>query len=167
MGYFEFLHNWRIICLPLNIPEKLHWQQLFEKPKRQRLIAFILVSTIQYPRTMKNNIYYSNKREPPPFFLWDTNSVLGHVLIHSVDSTLVLVATVELIWLLFLNILSSNFVPTSNKSLLGWQNSEELRKPPCSCPNQPHKLNYFSVWCALRCLKWPLSLLIAAVCPQW
>ena len=31
MGYFEFLHCSRIICLPLNIPEKFHWQYLFEK----------------------------------------------------------------------------------------------------------------------------------------
>ena len=33
MGYFEFLYGSVIICLPLNIPEKLHWQHLFEKPE--------------------------------------------------------------------------------------------------------------------------------------
>ena len=33
MGYFEFLYGSGIICLPLNIPEKLHWQHLFEKPE--------------------------------------------------------------------------------------------------------------------------------------
>ena len=32
------------------------------------LIAFVLVNTIQYPRTLKNNIYYSNNRVPLPFF---------------------------------------------------------------------------------------------------
>ena len=32
-------------------------------------------------------------------FHLDTNPVLGHVLIHSVDKTHVLVVTVELIWL--------------------------------------------------------------------
>ena len=47
----------------------------------------------------------------------DTNPVLGHVLIYSVDKTHVLVVTVELIWLLFLNILSFNFLPTPNKFL--------------------------------------------------
>ena len=31
MGYFEFLHVSKIICLPLNISEKLHCQQVFEK----------------------------------------------------------------------------------------------------------------------------------------
>ena len=47
----------------------------------------------------------------------DTNPVLGQVLIYSVDKTHVLVVTVELIWLLFLNILSFNFLPTPNKFL--------------------------------------------------
>ena len=36
---------------------------------------------------------------------------------HSIDKTHVLVVTVELTWLLFLNMLSFNFVPTLNKSL--------------------------------------------------
>ena len=52
-----------------------------------------------------------------PFFHLDTNPVLGHILILSVDKTHVLVVTVELIWLLFLNILSFNFAPTPNKFL--------------------------------------------------
>ena len=38
-------------------------------------------------------------------------------MIHSVDKTHVLVATMELIWSLFLNTLSFNFVPRPNKSL--------------------------------------------------
>ena len=50
--------------------------------KRHRLITFILVNTIQYPRTLHNNIYHSKKREPPPFFHSDTNLVFGQVLIH-------------------------------------------------------------------------------------
>ena len=85
--------------------------------KRQRLIAFIFVNTIQYPRTLKNSIYHSNKRIPPPFFHPDTNPAIGHALVHSVDKIHVLVVTVDLIWLLFLNILSFNFVPTPRKSL--------------------------------------------------
>ena len=96
-----------------------------EIQERQRLIAFILVNTIQYPRTLQNNIYHSNKRVPPPFFHSDTNPVFGHVLIHSFDKTHVLVVTVELIWLLLLNILSFNFVSTPKKFLLGWQDPEE------------------------------------------
>ena len=90
------------------------------KARRDRtLIAYILINTMQDPRTLKNNIYHSNKRGPPLF------PVLGQVLIHSFDKTHVLVVTVKLIWLLFLNILSFNFVPTLNKSLLDWQDLKE------------------------------------------
>ena len=49
----------------------------------------------------------------------------GYVLRHSFDKTHALVVTVELIWLLLLNILSFKFAPTSNKFLLGWQDTEE------------------------------------------
>ena len=93
--------------------------------KRQRLIIFILVKAIQYPRILKSNIYYSSKRVPLPFFHSDTNPVFSLVLIHSFDKTHVLVVTVELIWLLLLNIISFNFIPMLNKFLLGWQDSEE------------------------------------------
>ena len=65
------------------------------------------------------------QKETTTIFHSDTNPLLGHVPILSFDKTYVLVVTVELIWLLFLNTLSFNFAPTSNKSLLGWQDSEE------------------------------------------
>ena len=64
MGYFEFINSASIICLPLNISENLHWQ----------LVALIFINSIQYPHTLKNNIYLSNKREPPPFFCLYTNT---------------------------------------------------------------------------------------------
>ena len=93
--------------------------------KTQRLIDFILVNTTQGPRALKSNIYYSNKRVPPPFFHWDTNPVFAHVLTHYFDKTHVLIGTVGLICLLLLNILSFNFAPAPNKFLLGWQDSGE------------------------------------------
>ena len=83
--------------------------------KRQRLITFIFVNTIQYPRTLKNNIYHSNNGNHHQFLI--RISILGHALVHSVDKTHVLVVTVKLIGLLFLNIFSFNFAPTLNKSL--------------------------------------------------
>ena len=85
--------------------------------KRQRLITFIFVNTIQYSRILTINIYHSNKWGPPLFLHLDTSSVIGHALVHSVDKTHVLVVTVDLIWLLFLNILSFNFVATPRESL--------------------------------------------------
>ena len=71
---------------------------------------------IQYLRTLKNSAYHSNKRAPSPLFHPHTNPAIGHAVIHSVDKTHVLVVTVELTWLFFLNILSFNFVPTPRKS---------------------------------------------------
>ena len=85
--------------------------------KRQRFIAYIFVNTIQYPHKLKSNIYHSNKWWPPPFLHLDTSPVNGHALVHSVDKTHVLDVTVDLIWLLFLNILSFNFVATPRKFL--------------------------------------------------
>ena len=69
---------------------------------------------IQYPHTLKN-IYISNNRGAPIFFHSYTNTVLGTWSILLTKP--VLVVTVELIWLLFLNIISFNYVPTPNKSL--------------------------------------------------
>ena len=118
---------------------------------------------MKYLRTLRNNIYHSNKRGPPIFFHLDTNPVLGHVLIHSVDKTHVLVVTVELICLLLLNILSFKFVPTPNKQI----------STPCCCSNQTHKLHCFSFdgrRCAIQSNPVPfffrrcLSLLIVRLC---
>ena len=93
MKYFKFLYDSGIICLPLNTPEKMHWQHLFEKPEEAELIRIPILCFVR----------------SDPFF----------------DKIHALVVTVELIWLLLLNILSFNFVPMPNKFLLGWQDSEE------------------------------------------
>ena len=45
MGYFESLYGSGIICLPLNIPEKLHWQlHCFEKPEEEETHCLYLSS---------------------------------------------------------------------------------------------------------------------------
>ena len=111
LGYFEFLHGQGIICLPLNNNID---NMSSKKQKRQILIAFIIANTIQYPRTLMKNIYRSNKRGPPPFFHPDTNPLIGHAVVHSVEKTHVLVVTLELIWFMSL---SFNFVPTLRKCL--------------------------------------------------
>ena len=77
MGYFEFLYGSRVICLPLNIPENCIDHISWKSQERQRLIAFILVNTIQYPRI---SIYHSKRRGPPAFFHSDTNPILSHFL---------------------------------------------------------------------------------------
>ena len=133
--------------------------------KKQRLIAFILVNTMQYPCTLKSNIYHSNKRGPPPFFYLVTNPVLGHVLIHSVDKTHALVVTVELVWLQFLNILSFNFVATPNKFFrLKRFRKTYVNRPDVVLTNRTSYTAFLlDVRCAVQRGHVPF---FAAVCPQ-
>ena len=114
IGYFEFLHGSRIICLPLNIPKKLHWQYVLKKLEKTETHRLHFINTLQYPRTLKSNIYHSNEWGLPLFLHVDTSPATGHALVDSVDKTRVLVVTVNLIWLLFLNIVSLKFVATPN-----------------------------------------------------
>ena len=107
---------------------------------------------IQYSCTMKNNIYHSNKWGPPPFLHLDFNPVIVHTLVHSVDKIHVLDVTVDLIWLLFLNILSFNLVATPRKSLRFTRFIRSyLNRPAVALTNQCQcvKLHCFFVWYAL------------------
>ena len=70
------------------------------------------------------------KRVPPSFFHLDISPVIGHTLVHTVGKTHVQVVTLELIWLIFLNILSFNFVPTQRKSL----SFARFRRSYVNCP---------------------------------
>ena len=127
-----------------------------KRQKRQRLIAFLFVNTIQCPRTLKNNIYHSNKRGQPPFFHLDTNPILGYALVHSVDKTHVLVVTVDLIWLLFLNILSFNFAATSRKSLRFTRFIRSYVNSPAVVLTN-HCQSYTAFLLYVRCSKLPCS----------
>ena len=75
---------------------------------------------------LNNNKHHPRKRRLPPFFHSDTNLVLGQFLVHSAGKTYVLGVTVELTWLLFLNILSFIFFQRRT-NLLGLQDSEEVK----------------------------------------
>ena len=119
--------------------------------KRQRLITFIFVNMMHYPCTLKSNIYHSNNRGPPPIFHPDTNPVIRHALIHSVDRIHVLVVTVELILLLFLNMLSFNFVSTPRKSLrfIRFRRSY-VNHPVVILTNHCQRYTvFFFAWCTL------------------
>ena len=86
-------------------------------------------------------------------------------LVHSVDKTHILVVTMKLIWLLFLNILSFNFVPTPNKSL----RFTRLRR---SYVNHSvvvltnHCQSYSTFLVDVRCSKWSHSS-FCSVLSQW
>ena len=131
--------------------------------KRQRLITFIFVNTIQYSRTLTINIYHSNKWGPPLFLHLDTSFVIGHALVHSVDKTHVLVVTVELTWLLFLNILSFKFVPTPRKSLRFTRfRRSYVNHPVVVLTNQRYTILLLDV----RCPKSPRSFFCSPVIAQ-
>ena len=139
MGYLEFLHSSRMICLIFQ--KNCIDNNSLKRQKGHTLIAFIFVNTVQYPHILKNNIYHSNKWRPSPFFHSDTNPVLGHFIVYcGID------------WLLFLNILSFNFVQTPNKSL----------KPPCCCSNQ----SYTAFLLDVRWSKWLRSLFFQLFVPN-
>ena len=166
MEYFEFLFGPGIICLPLDIPKRILLTTSLQKDRRGRLIAFISVNTIntQTPwrttSTIQTNWYHHY------FFYLGTNLVFGYILIHSFDKTYVLVVTVELIWLLLWNIFSFNFVPTSNKFPIGWQDSEEAKvKYPAVILTIRTCFTGFllDVRCTVKSGHVPL---FAAVCPQ-
>ena len=119
---------------------------------------------MQYPITLKNNIYQSNKLEPLLFSHSDTNPVLDYVLVHSVDKTQVLVVTVGLIWLLFVNILFFHFVLTPNKPL----RFTRFRKSSVNSSAVVltiHCQSYTTFLLDVHCLKWWHSFLISCLYP--
>ena len=135
-GYFEFLHGSRIINLSSFKYFRKNNISLKSLKRRRLIITFIFANTIQYAHTLENNIYHLNKPEPPPFFHSDINPILGHVLVHSIDKTHVLVVIVKFIWfrfMLFLDIVSSNFVPTPNKSFRFNFNKTEVKTGILKC----------------------------------
>ena len=119
MGYSEFLLGSRIICLPLRISEKLHWQHVFEKLEEAETDPLHLyqhdtwynthapwrVTSIN--QTNGNHHHFSFGYESctwprsGPFCWQNPCSSFNR----------------ENLILLFLNIISFNFVPTPNKSL--------------------------------------------------
>ena len=80
MRHFEFLHGSRMIWLPLNFSEKLHWQHLFEKLVEAEDHRCHFFNRIQHPHILKNYI----KQTGPTTI--DTNPVLGHILVHALTN---------------------------------------------------------------------------------
>ena len=120
---------------------------------------------IQYPRTLKNNIYHSNKWGPPLFFHLDTNPVIGHALVHSVDKTHLLDVTVGLIWFFFLNILSFNFTATPRKSLRFTRfRRSYVNRPAVVLTN--HCQSYTAFLLDVRCSKLPCSIFLQLFVPN-
>ena len=87
------------------------------------------------------------------FFLFGHQSCTWPVLAHSVNKTHILVVTGELIWLLFLNILSFNFASQPNKPFrLTRFKRSYVNRPAIVLTN--HCQSYTSFLLDVRCSKW-------------
>ena len=84
----------------------------------------------------------------------DTNPAIGHALVCSVDKSHVLVVTVKLIWLLFLNILSFNFVAAPRKSLKFTRFIRSYVNRPSTVLTN-HSQSYTAFLLDVRCSKLP------------
>ena len=114
---------------------------------------------------MKNNIYNSNKWGPLLFLHLDTNPVIGHALVHSVDKTHLLDVTVGLIWFFFLNILSFNFTATPRKSLRFTRfRRSYVNRPAVVLTN--HCQSYTAFLLDVRCSKLPCSIFLQLLVPN-
>ena len=133
--------------------------------KKQKLVPIISVNTTQYSRTLKNNIHHSKKWGPLLFVHLDTNPVIGHDLVHSVDKTLVLVVTVDLIWFLFLNMISFNFVATPRKSLRFTRFIRSYVNHPAVVLTK-HRQNFTAFLVDVRCSMLPCSILLQLFLPN-
>ena len=133
--------------------------------KMQRFIAFIFVNTIQYSCALKNNIYHSNKWEPPLFLRLDPNPVIGHAMVHSIDKSHVLDVAVDLIWLLFLNIFFFSFIVTPKKSLRFTRLIRSYVNHPAFVLTN-HCQSYNTFLLDVRCSKLPCSIFLQLFLPK-
>ena len=91
--------------------------------------------------------------------VWRTTSIIQTNGDHSVDKTHVLVLTVDLIWLLFLNILSFKFVAAPRKSLRFTRFIRSyVNHPGVVLTN--HCQSYTAFLLDVRCLKLPCSIFL-------
>ena len=91
--------------------------------------------------------------------------VIGHALVHSIDKTHVLDVTVDLIWLLFLNILSFNFVAAPRKFLRFTRFIRSyVNRPAVVLTN--HCQSYTAFLLDVRCSKLPCSIFLQLFVPN-
>ena len=91
--------------------------------------------------------------------------ILGHIQVHSIDKTHVLVVTVELIGLLFLNIFSLNFAPALNKCFRFTRfRRSYVNRPAVVLTN--HCQSHTAFLLDVHCLKWPRSFFCSCLYPM-
>ena len=95
----------------------------------------------------------------------DSNPVIAHGLVHSLNKIHVLYVTVNLTWLLFLNILSFNFATTLIKSLRLTRFIRcYVNRPAVVLTNQSQSYTAFLLH--VRCSKLPCSIFLQLFVPN-
>ena len=95
----------------------------------------------------------------------DSNPVIAHGLVHSLNKIHVLYVTVNLTWLLFLNILSFNFATTLIKSLKVTRFIRSyVNRPTVVLTNQCQSYTAFLLY--VRCSKLPCSIFLQLFVPN-
>ena len=131
--------------------------------KSQRLIAFIFVNTMQYPCTMKSNVYHSSKRGPSLFFHSDSNTWPCFGLFSWLNPCTGCNSRTDLV--LAFELYSFNFISKPNKSLRFTRFRRSYKKcPAVGLINQCQ--SYIAFLFDVCCLKQPLYF-FAAICPKW
>ena len=162
MGYFEFLHGSRLICLLLSNSLTICLQKTRKIRDSSPLSLLIRHNTLAPWRTTSTIQAYGDHH----FLHLDTNPVICRALVHSVNKTHVLVVTVDLIWLLFLNIISFfNFVATPIKSLRFTRFIRSNANRPAVVLTH-HCQSYTAFLLDVRCSKFPCSIFLQFFVPN-
>ena len=133
-----------------------------QSQKRQRLIVF---NTHETTLTHPNELHLPFKQKGSTILFFIPILILGHILDGFVDKTHALVVTIELIWLLFLNIFSFNFVSAPNKSLRFTRFTRSyLNRLAVILTN--HCQSFTSILLDLHCLKWSRFFLCSCLSPM-
>ena len=166
--YFEFLYDVGVIILPLNIPEKLHWQHPFEKPEEAETHRLYLSYFNTVPKHPNEQYLPLKQTGTTTLVSFDTNPVFGHVLIHfffwqnscsSCSSGIYLVVVLEYTFFQ----LSSNAEQISVR-LTRFRRSYVKRPLVILTSNTNYATFLLDVCCAVKSGHVPF---FAAVCPQW
>ena len=161
MGYFEFLHGWRIICLSWNISGKLHWHYVCQKlGKAENHLPSSFLTWYNSHALRKTTFTNQTNGNHHHFFI--PILILQLAMLHSIDKTHVLVVTVEFISLLLLNMFSFNLVSTPRKSFRFTRFRRTHANHPVVILTN-HCQSYTAFLLNARCSKWPCSFF----CSYW
>ena len=126
----------------------LYWQYIFEKLEKADSSPSSLLTRYNTTHPEEQHLPLKQMRTTTIFFIW--------IPILQLATLIFFVKTVKLIWLLFLTVLSFNFVPTPGKSLKFTRfRRSYTQHPVVVLTNNCQRYTVFLL--DVRCSKWPRS----------